>query len=594
MSDQNLMDYAQKFPEPFNIYGYILKNHLHFGYWPRNSGNVSLETAQDYLYELLAGYLPKPPLKILDAGCGLGRSSKAMAEQGHKVTAIAPDPEMIECASKISMHEGLNYVVSDFLQYAECETGQGGFDVIFMQESLQYMRPLHEVFKSSWKILSPRGRIILCDETRVDKNTDLETAVHKLRDIIKTAYENGFYIKHKLMIGKQVKNTCDEILARITEKRSQIIEVLGDEAVSVLNNLERGWRQQKGWYENCQFEYVVLVLIKDNVSVMEYEPGDEIITVPLFNKVFNVERTMEHWQWKYVQNPYSKTLMAKAVMDNGDIGAQLSGYALSFFDSATPRHFLAVHAGDVMTAPLYRGVGMGPTSLLSRVTDYFSHALCAERFPFFYGFNAGKMRKMGEKFLEFQYLTRIPFFVLEKKDFPKNTISGFLKRFYSYKVEEASSLEREWDDFFEEACRDYGLLVCRTREYLQWRYMDCPDAQHHVLVVRRRGKIVGWGVFSRKANALVWGDALFLRAHASAAEDLLAHAVFRVFPGVEVVEGWFSPVPEWWYQNMFSMGFRVVPQPDGLAPCFRFFDGMYGIEHLEARFYYTMGDSDLF
>ncbi|MFZ3045452.1 MAG: hypothetical protein WA151_06025, partial [Desulfatirhabdiaceae bacterium] len=126
----------------------------------------------------------------------------------------------------------------------------------------------------------------------------------------------------------------------------------------------------------------------------------------------------------------------------------------------------------------------------------------------------------------------------------------------------------------------------------KWRYLDCPDRIHEFFAIRKWGKLVGWGVFRRKDDVLLWGDALFDATCPQAAQAFLSEVIRRT--AANRIEGWFSFRPAWWTRALKQMGFVTTEEPNKLAPCFKRFSQDFDITIFENQFYYTMGDSDLF
>ena len=92
----------------------------------------------------------------------------------------------------------------------------------------------------------------------------------------------------------------------------------------------------------------------------------------------------------------------------------------------------------------------------------------------------------------------------------------------------------------------------------------------------------------------MWGDALFDRRFPGGVSRLLSHALAQPeHAGITAVETWASARPAWWRPLLRSIGFAERAHPDGLGLVFVPFT-MDPAEDMQARLYYTMGDSDLF
>ncbi|MEE4359537.1 MAG: methyltransferase domain-containing protein [Desulfococcaceae bacterium] len=587
----------QSLPEPFNFYRIVLESdHLHFGLWKEDDADMTLEEAQENMFRSLLKYFPEAPAKILDVGCGLGLSAYDLAEKGYEIRAISPSPALIAYAEHCYVHKNLSFHVAGFLDEDHPVFQKEFYDLVLSQESLQYISPLSGFFQKARYLLKEKGKIIISDEVCKDISIKNRTAVHLVKDIISSLSEAGFRITGRQEVGEQVVRTTDHIIQRFEQKRQQILQTVNRENTETeLDFFLKGWKEQKIWYENRQMEYHIIAAQKDNISVKPYEQGDEHRILDMFNKVFGTNRTMDHWYWKFRDNPYGRFKIAETVTGNNELAAHFCGYPVPFYYSSGPEHSECIifHGGDTMTHPDFRHVGRGKTSILSRAAVYFYNKFCMDVIPFIYGFNTGNIRKFGERFLDYRYLPQIPFHVLDVRDF-RFTPSVFHRFINVYSIEAVREISPEYDTFFQKTAPDYGTLIKRDAAYLKWRYPDCPDRIHKMYAVRRLGKLVGWGVFVQKKDSLIWGDALFDRKYPQAPAFLLNHLVHYEFPDTEKITGWFSPVPSWWGAILQDNGFQITEEPNRLAPVFTIFDNRFSLEYFERYFYYTMGDSDLF
>ncbi|MGD9975184.1 MAG: hypothetical protein AB7S77_19145, partial [Desulfatirhabdiaceae bacterium] len=295
-------------------------------------------------------------------------------------------------------------------------------------------------------------------------------------------------------------------------------------------------------------------------------------------------------------NPFGAHKIAVADSSDGVLAANFCGYPVPMVSAVGKvGSFLSCQGGDTMTNPAFRGAGLGKSSVLTRTATYFYDAFCENEMPFIYGFNTGVIRKFGERFLNYEYISGIPYHVLERSEIkPVSSAARLLWRLSGFRVDKIDRITDEYDLFFKRVRPNYGILVERNAAYLKWRYLDCPDRVHDCFAIRKRGILVGWGVFKQKDNVLLWGDALFDDTCPQAARILLAEVIRTVTPEPDRIEGWFSPVPAWWTKTLKQLGFFMTEEPNGLSPCFKRFSNDFDITLLANHFYYTMGDSDLF
>ncbi len=585
----------QSFPEPFNFYRIVLdSDHLHFGLWKEDEPDMTLEEAQENMFRSLLNYFPLPPAKVLDVGCGLGISAYCLAEKGYEVQAISPSQELIAYAEYTYPHPNLAFHAAGFSENHPV-FGEQAYDVILFQESLQYLSPLEEVFQKARNLLKKEGSIIVSDEMCHDISVKPQTAVHLIKNTVSSLLERGFRITSQKEMGNQVAKTIDIIIGRFEKNREKILQtVKKQDTQKQLDFFLNGWKLQKQWYASHQMGYHMIVAKKDDIYIQPCQSGDEHIILDMFNKVFQTNRTIDHWYWKFRDNPFGSYKIAKAVTEDNALAAHFCGYPVPLFSSGkNDAQYLILHGGDTMTHPDFRHVGRGKTSILGRAASYFYNKFCMDLIPFIYGFNTGNIRKFGERFLQYQYLPHIPYHVLNVTEFQYKP-SVFQKFFSGFSLAQISDTSSEYDVFFKENAKDYGILIKRDSAYLKWRYLDCPDHMHKIFAVKRFGRLIGWGVFSQKEKKLIWGDAMFDRKYPQAISFMLNHLILNVYKDAERIEGWFSPVPAWWVDILKANGFQITEEPNRLAPVFTFFDETFSLEELGSYFYYTMGDSDLF
>lgn len=333
----------------------------------------------------------------------------------------------------------------------------------------------------------------------------------------------------------------------------------------------------------------------DEIVVRGYREGDEALILPLFREVFQTERTLDHWRWKFKDNPYGNGKIAEAFTSDGVLAGQYAGYAVPFHCSTGGgKDFISHQIGDIMTASLFRKRGLGGESILNRNIAYFHHKFCIGQVPFNYGFITGKHQKIGEQYLSYQTVSPVSYHVLDLSRTRVKRISRFKEIASGLSVERVTDIGPEYDRFFQKVSGDYRLLVKRDASYLRWRYLACPDRVHRFFAVRRFGKLIGWGVFSVRGDILIWGDALFQRKNAGAVSYMLEHVLKDQDAVVRRIEGWFSSVPGWWTQVLCDAQFEAMPEPNGIVCDVSLFDDRFTPAFLRDHFYFAMGDSDLF
>ena len=127
-------------------------------------GFIRLAILQDDLLELVKQRLPDSgPLKILDAGGGLGHMSIWLAQQGHQVVLAEPSGEMLQRAAVTIDKEGLG----DSIQLVQssvqelADKGCGPFDLIIFHAVLEWLASPREVLEQLLHCLKPQGWLSL-------------------------------------------------------------------------------------------------------------------------------------------------------------------------------------------------------------------------------------------------------------------------------------------------------------------------------------------------------------------------------------------------------------------------------------------------
>lgn len=329
-----------------------------------------------------------------------------------------------------------------------------------------------------------------------------------------------------------------------------------------------------------------------------YQSGDEGPLNEMFNEVFNANRPLEAWHWKYVDDPAGEGCIALGCLPGGRMVAHYSGYPLWLIrkqDGKQSRQ-LTFHAGDVLTRPEARSIGIGKSSMLVRTTRVFQEALECKGVPFYFGFNTDVARKFGQMFQGYRDGGAVGYWQMDVSKWQRmNVLRQTLLRFQGWDVSVERQDARALDNFFAEVSPCYDNLIERGAAYLAWRYFSRPDREYRMVTLVQRGKIRGWAVFWKSGNVLHWGDALFSPSVSHRHIAWLLCQVMDCYANETLsVEGWFSPHPAWWSALLSRVGFVSIREPHDLSLQLIPVLEQNVAELVSSGFYYTWGDSDLF
>jgi ubiquinone/menaquinone biosynthesis C-methylase UbiE len=112
--------------------------------------------------DLLREHLPAAPGAVLDAGCGTGSLSVALAELGHQVTGIDLSPAMLTLAKKKAAASGVSirYALMDA---AAPRLALGRYHAIVCRHLLWALPEPGAVLQRWARLLKPGGRLVLIE-----------------------------------------------------------------------------------------------------------------------------------------------------------------------------------------------------------------------------------------------------------------------------------------------------------------------------------------------------------------------------------------------------------------------------------------------
>jgi ubiquinone biosynthesis O-methyltransferase len=109
-------------------------------------------------------------LRVIDIGCGVGRSSLALARAGYTVVGVDPSARAIEVARSEAAEAGTasgiaasappEFFVGDATAAAP-EEWRGAFDIAVCSEVIEHVEAPERVIAYAWSVLKPSGILIL-------------------------------------------------------------------------------------------------------------------------------------------------------------------------------------------------------------------------------------------------------------------------------------------------------------------------------------------------------------------------------------------------------------------------------------------------
>lgn len=329
----------------------------------------------------------------------------------------------------------------------------------------------------------------------------------------------------------------------------------------------------------------------ERFNIRAFRPGDEQAILDLFAQSFpHAPRSLEHFRWKYQQNPFGNERISLAFEGEKLVG-HYSAYAVPFVDDE--RELNAQQVGDTMTDPSIRHIGRGATSVLGRTALHFYANFADGKVAFNYGFNVANIQKFSLRFLRSDRVEPVTYRVRDLRLHPVQTIKRTERWLRGFQLELVQRAGSEYDELFARARREYHFFVRRDARYLQWRYLDCPDIPYFVVAVRKWRKLAGWIVFRIRDNRFLLGDAFFDPRLAEEAFDVVLRHVVPSYP-VDEIAAWFPPRPKWFDALLREQHFETRPEPQDLSLMCVPFEWPDAPDAMRDRLFYSWGDSDLF
>lgn len=156
------VDYYEQFGSRVG-YGIVSGGHRHFGYYGKKHYWYiphACEAMIDYLTEY-AGITKNQ--KVLDAGCGEGRTSLRIAEKtGAVLEGVDLVPRSIKVAKKRARKSAakINFQIAD---YNRLPFEDATFDVVFTLETFTHTSNPPKTIKEFMRVLKPGGKIVIFD-----------------------------------------------------------------------------------------------------------------------------------------------------------------------------------------------------------------------------------------------------------------------------------------------------------------------------------------------------------------------------------------------------------------------------------------------
>jgi len=317
----------------------------------------------------------------------------------------------------------------------------------------------------------------------------------------------------------------------------------------------------------------------------DYKKGDEVQILDLFEKVFGKKMTLDFWKWRFIENPFGRGII-KLLFDNDLL---IGHYAVMPIVVQVKNTLVkAIFSMTTMTHPNYQGQG-----IFTYLTKETYREAQRREFKFVYGF-PNKISHYGfVKKLDWKDLGKMTILYKEIKGDSFNTAPE------SDNVYEIRNFGKDIDLLWNKIKKNYCVIVPRTKGFLNWRFIQNPEANYKIYSIKSEGKILGYIVLKiyKRENEEIGHIVDVLGLNKSIVEKLLQVSYCYFFENnVKKISCWMQD----------SYSYSVIMKKEGFIRKDPNVETYFGVKILNERvnflkeleyfnnWYLTMSDSDIF
>jgi hypothetical protein len=200
-----------------------------------------------------------------------------------------------------------------------------------------------------------------------------------------------------------------------------------------------------------------------------------------YNQVFGTLRSLQHWHWKFRDNPVGNVQIAVAAHETQGIVGTYTAMPVRIWLEGQPA--VAAQGLDMWVLPGWRRHGARP--------GLFVH-IGWKQYELYGGTGAGQSRfhygwpipnwRIGQKYLRYENIRDWDFLFrqIPEGGLPARSLPADLD------VRRVDRFGAEVDGLWDSLKNTMGLAIMRDAIYLNWRYADSPDARYELFECRDR------------------------------------------------------------------------------------------------------------
>ena len=253
------------------------------------------------------------------------------------------------------------------------------------------------------------------------------------------------------------------------------------------------------------------------ISIRDYQPGDEQKLVDLLDETFSGWLKLDlqcdpldHWKWKYIDNPLKINVIALATSEDKIIGCIHNVVQKIKIGEG---YYISLLGVDVATHEDYRGTGV-----YSKILSHITEAKRAAGAEFHYAVSSNPILINRNKRYNIafpspmQHMLRIrdvdaylrtvhtsnaslkTYGVHGVKLLNKLTASGtkFSGSDDDFEISKINRFDDDYSRFWDRVKPHYSFIVSRDADYMNWRYLDPRGGRHIVKVAKSGERVLGY------------------------------------------------------------------------------------------------------
>jgi hypothetical protein len=267
--------------------------------------------------------------------------------------------------------------------------------------------------------------------------------------------------------------------------------------------------------------------LEKEFKVRLFQPGDEEGIVELLELVFNGWpkfdlrcSPLEHWKWKYQDNPLQTIQFTVGVSDNRIVGCN---HYLPLKIKIGNNVYLSTQGLDVAVHSDFRRMALFNKMMdlgIKMRKEYGSQfhyymtwnlklkkqlSMYYHRFPH----HARRLFRIHDVELQlrkhpmqFSFIYRYGSHLLKLTNKCRNALQPYRPPSYDFDIEKIFHFDERIEGFWEKIKEHYHFIVERSRDYLNWRYCDPRGGDYLVKIAQTDAKILGYMVLRTDRHQL--------------------------------------------------------------------------------------------